>query len=376
MKRNERIKTKCNTLGKCLWIMTGIMLMLCFLTGCSMQPGTDAVFGGKNARTEKTQYQATFLDLFNTVTTVVGKAENEEVFTQQAQAVYDSLLYYHQLFDVYNDYEGVNNIKTINDQAGIAPVKVDAAIVEMLADCKEYYEQTNGRVNAAMGSVLYLWHTARNDSINDPVHAYLPETEKLKAAAEHTDMEKLVIDREASTVFLSDPDMRLDVGAIAKGWATQKAADEFAAKYPAEDGGFLISVGGNVCATGPKDANGTAWVIGIQKPDGDANEYLHTVYVKSGCVVTSGDYQRTYAVDGKQYHHIIDPDTLFPSAYWRSVTIICEDSGQADALSTALFLMDLESGQKLLKQYDAAAMWVNADGEIFYSPGFKDLIRT
>jgi len=350
--------------------------MLCFLTGCSMQPGTDAVFGGKNARTEKTQYQATFLDLFNTVTTVVGKAENEEVFTQQAQAVYDSLLYYHQLFDVYNDYEGVNNIKTINDQAGIAPVKVDAAIVEMLADCKEYYEQTNGRVNAAMGSVLYLWHTARNDSINDPVHAYLPETEKLKAAAEHTDMEKLVIDREASTVFLSDPDMRLDVGAIAKGWATQKAADEFAAKYPAEDGGFLISVGGNVCATGPKDAQGTAWVIGIQKPDGDANEYLHTVYVKSGCVVTSGDYQRTYAVDGKQYHHIIDPDTLFPSAYWRSVTIICEDSGQADALSTALFLMDLESGQKLLKQYDAAAMWVNADGEIFYSPGFKDLIRT
>lgn len=376
MKRNERIKIKYNTLGKCLWIMTGILFMVCFLTGCGIRQQTDGTLINTGAGTDKTQYQATFLDLFNTVTTIVGKAESEEGFRQQAQEIYDSLLYYHQLFDVYNDYEGVNNIKTINDQAGIAPVKVDSVIVEMLADCKKYYEQTNGRVNAAMGSVLFLWHEARNDSINDPAHAYLPEMEKLKAAAEHMDMEKLVIDREASTVFLSDPDMRLDVGAIAKGWAAQKAADACGAKYPAEDGGFLISVGGNVCATGPKDADGTAWVIGIQKPDGEANEYLHTVYVKSGCVVTSGDYQRTYAVDGKQYHHIIDPDTLFPSAYWRSVTIICEDSGQADALSTALFLMDLESGQKLLEQYDAAAMWVNAEGKIFYSPGFEDLIRT
>ena len=93
-------------------------------------------------------------------------------------------------------------------------------------------------------------------------------------------------------------------------------------------------------------------------------------------MVTSGDYQRTYMVDGKLYHHIIDPETLYPSEYWRSVTVVCDHSGWADALSTALFLLPLEEGQELLAQFDAKAMWVNADGEIFYSPGFQEMIRT
>ena len=93
-------------------------------------------------------------------------------------------------------------------------------------------------------------------------------------------------------------------------------------------------------------------------------------------MVTSGDYQRTYEVDGKLYHHIIDPDTLYPSQYWRSATIVCMDSGVADALSTALFLLDQESGQKLLDRYGAMAMWADKEGNLFYSPGFEDLIRT
>jgi len=81
-------------------------------------------------------------------------------------------------------------------------------------------------------------------------------------------------------------------------------------------------------------------------------------------------------VDGELYHHIIDPATLYPSTLWRSVTILCEDSGLADALSTALFLLPLEQGQKLLDQTGAMAMWVNRNGESFYSPGFENNIRT
>lgn len=317
---------------------------------------------------QQKQYTATFLTLFDTVTTIVGKAENEEIFRETAQQVHDELLVYHQLFDIYQEYEGIHNLKTVNDAAGIAPVKVDRKIVDLLLDCKTYWKSTERKVNAAMGSVLSLWHEAREDGIDDPENASLPDPEALQHAAQHTNFDDVLIDPAESTIFITDPELQLDVGAVAKGWA----AEQVALTAPE---GLLISVGGNVCATGPKDASGTPWVVGIQDPDG-GDSYLHTIYVTGGSVVTSGDYQRTYTVDGKAYHHIIDPETLYPSEYWRSVTIVCEQSGLADALSTALFLLPREEGQKLLDTYGAEAMWVDRDGTIWYSPGFEELIRT
>ena len=92
--------------------------------------------------------------------------------------------------------------------------------------------------------------------------------------------------------------------------------------------------------------------------------------------VTSGDYQRVYTVNGKQYHHIIEPTTCMPGQYWRSVTVVCADSGLADALSTALFLLPLEQGQALAQQCGAEVLWVNAAGEETMTPGFRDVIRT
>jgi thiamine biosynthesis lipoprotein len=220
-----------------------------------------------------------------------------------------------------------------------------------------------------MGSVLSLWHEARNEGINDPERAKLPDTEALKEAAKHCSFDTVIIDEEYSTVYLEDPQQRLDVGAIAKGWSTQKVCENL-------PDGFLVSVGGNVCASGPKPENNGSWVVGIQDPEGGADDYLHTIYVNQESVVTSGDYQRYYTVEGKEYHHIIDPETLYPALNWKAVSIICTDSGLGDALSTALFLLDREEGQKLLDKYDAQAMWVDQNGETYYSPGFKELIRT
>ena len=342
--------------------LAGVLLALTLLLiGCTgaQEPETQP---------EKKQYNATFLTLFDTVTTIVGKAESEDAFKAAAQSIHDELQKYHQLFDIYNDYEGVNNLKTVNDNAGTAPVKVDRAVIDLLTDCRAYYELTCGMVNPAMGSVLALWHEARDDGINDPVNAYLPDREKLEEAAAHMDLNAVIIDEAASTVYLPDPDMRLDVGAVAKGWSVQRVREN-------APEGLLISVGGNVCATGAKDDSGTPWVVGIQNPDG-GEEYLHTLYVTKNSVVTSGDYQRAYVVDGGLYHHIIDPETLYPSTYWRSVTILCEDSGLADALSTALFLLPLEAGQAVLDSVEAEAMWVDRDGNRFYSPGFEENIRT
>ena len=335
-----------------------VLLLSCLLlTGCAF-PGQ---------QTEK-RYTATFLTLFDTVTTIVGFDESEEAFSQKTQKIHDELLRYHQLFDIYNSYEGINNLKTLNDAAGGDPVVVDKSIIALLKSCKEYYALTGGRVNAAMGSVLKLWHDARSDGYDDPANAALPDEKALQEAAKHTDFDDVIIDEAASTVRIADPYLRLDVGAIAKGWATQRVAE----RMPA---GLLISVGGNVCATGPKDEKGTPWVVGIQDP-GNINENLHTLNITAGSVVTSGDYQRAYAVDGKLYHHIIDPDTLYPSTYWRSVTVVCGDSGLADALSTALFLLSREDGQALLDRCDAKALWVDGNGSIFYSPGFEAMIRS
>lgn len=334
-----------------------LLLLAVPLCGCT---------AGGNAPEQK-QYTATFLDLFDTVTTIVGRAESEETFRAQAQAIHDDLLEYHRLFDIYEEYEGISNLKTINDNAGLAPVQADARIIELLIDCREYCEATDGKVNAAMGSVLSLWHDARSEGIDDPANAHLPDEHALREAAQHADFSSVVIDEEAGSVYLADPQMKLDVGAIAKGWAAQKAAE----KAPS---GLLISVGGNVCATGPKDESGTPWVIGIQDPD--SSDFLHTIYLSEGSVVTSGDYQRAYAVDGTLYHHIIDPDTLYPARLWRAVTVVCADSGTADALSTALFLLPQEEGQALLDRYDAQAVWVAEGGEMLYSPGFEAMIRT
>ncbi len=334
------------------------LLALClFLTGCTpvlpVQPK---------------QFEASFLDVFDTITYIKGRAESKEAFQTVTDAMHTELLEYHQLFDIYNDYDGINNLKTVNDNAGIAPVPVDERILDLLTDCKTYYDATNGLVNAAMGSVLVLWHEAREAGFHDPVNAYLPDQDALEAAGLHTDLDALVIDAAAGTVYLTDPEARLDVGAIAKGWATQRVCDNAPA-------GLLVSVGGNVCATGAKDDRGTPWVVGVQDP-ADSASYLHTLEVTSGSVVTSGSYQRAYAVDGQLYHHIIDPDTLYPSQSWTSVTVYCQDSGLADALSTALFLAPLAEGRTMLEQFDAEAMWVAPDGTITMTDGFEEMIRT
>ena len=147
-----------------------IVLVMLLLTGCT------------NLRQEPdqlTQYNASFLTLFDTVTTIVGRYPSEKEFSEVTQAIHDELLEYHQLFDIYNDYDGLSNLKTINDNAGVAPVEVDSRIIDLLTDCKAYYELTGGKVNVAMGSVLNQWHVARNASINDPANAYTPNPDTL-----------------------------------------------------------------------------------------------------------------------------------------------------------------------------------------------------
>ena len=324
-----------------------LLSLALLLSGCAL-PG------------RQPQHTATYLDLFDTVTTVIGSGMTEADFNTHAARIREQLLRCHRLFDIYNSYDGINNLKTVNDRAGIAPVRVDPEIIALLLDCRAYYALTGEKVNVAMGSVLSLWHEARAQGLQEPETARLPDAVALQNAAAHCAFDSVIIDEAASTVFITDPETSLDVGAIAKGWAAQRAAETAPT-------GMLISVGGNVCATGPKTGN-TPWIIGIQDPDGDG--YLHTLRLTGGAVVTSGDYQRAYTVDGRQYHHIIDPDTQMPAAYWRSVTVFCGDSALADALSTALFLLPLAEGKALAESCGAQALWLDPQGNEYMTDRF------
>jgi len=219
-----------------------------------------------------------------------------------------------------------------------------------------------------MGLVLKIWHDYREEGINDPSAARVPSLQILQEASQHTDFTDLVIDEANQTVELRDPDMRLDVGAVAKGYATEQVT-QAAIKRGADH--LLLSVGGNVRAIGFRNDNAEPWRVGIENPDDQIEDYLTIVKVSDLSVVTSGVYERYYEVNGKSYHHIIDPDTLFPENRYLSVSIITHDSGLADILSTALFNMSLDEGKRLIESLgQTEALWCMPDGTLQESSGF------
>lgn len=318
------------------------------------------------------RFDATFLELFDTVTEIVAYTESRAEFEELARFIYDSLSEYHRLYNIYESYEGLSNIKTINENAGTSPVKVDKRIIDLLLFGKEMYKLTGGKVNIALGPVLKIWHEYRENGINNPESAKLPGQRELTDAAGHTDIDSIVIDTDNNTVFLEDKDMSLDVGAIAKGYAA-----ECVARLLKENGynDVLLSVGGNVRALGARD-DGTAWEVGIADPF-DKARTVNTVSLKDTSLVASGDYQRYYTVNGRRYHHIINPETLMPAEGFTAVSVISESSAVADALSTALFILPLDVGQKLIGGIpNTYAVWVMPDGSVKYSPGFEKITKS
>ncbi len=348
-------------------LLTALALCLGPLSGCASAPSA--------AGEEPRRYTAVFYDVFDTVTQVIAYCDSEEEFGAQMDALHADLVTYHQLYDIYNDYEGVNNIKTINDNAGIAPVKADEKILALLELSVELYEPTGGKLPVAMGSVLAVWHDYREaagETASDEDNA-LPTQAELERAAAHCDIGDLIIDRAAGTVYLADPEMRLDVGSVGKGYAVEQVCRAAQARGLTS---ASVSVGGNLRSIGVKPG-GAQWTGGIENPWDPSELYaagssiVAAVYCSDLALVTSGDYQRYYTVDGVRYHHIIDPDTLWPADYFTSVTILCPDSGLADCLSTGVFCMPLEEGLALIESLDGVeALWCTREGEVVRSSGF------
>lgn len=318
------------------------LLLLCLLccsllTACSPTP---------TARTE------TWYDCFDTFSSLTVYTDTQEQFDAYAAICRRELWDYHRLLDIYHTYDGLHNLKTVNDCAGSA-VTVDARLGAFLAFGKEICRLTEGKTNLALGRVTALWQEARTAGT-----PYLPRREQITEALSHTDLTCLTVSEDGTVVGLSDAAVRLDAGAIGKGYAAQKIAEALLA---ADCTSFLLNLGGNVLAYGAKP-DGSPWLVGITAPDSSALANA-TVPLHNAALVTSGSYQRYMTVDGVRYHHIIDPDSGYPDSTYFSVSVQCADSALADALSTALFCMRVEEGKALLAAIpSAAACWILTDG--------------
>ncbi len=321
------------------------------------------------AKTQKfTDYS---FDSFDTITTIIGFETEKAVFDENCVKIKKWLSEYHKLYDIYKSYDGIINLYTLNRSQGKS-LKVDSRIIDLLQYSKNLYQKTNGKLNIAMGSVLSIWHNYRDSGLKNPETATLPPKNDLHQAALHMNFDDVIIDITAQTVLIKDKELTLDVGAIAKGYAAQEVAKQMESAGMV---GYLLNIGGNI-KTVEKRPDGEKWTAGIENPNKQNDAaYIEKLKLDNGIsLVTSGSYQRFYTVNGKNYHHVIDSATLFPAEYFASVSVICEDSALADGLSTTLFCLSYEDGNKLLQSFENVhAIWVTNDGIKLYTDNFKSI---
>ncbi|MDR2530201.1 MAG: FAD:protein FMN transferase [Oscillospiraceae bacterium] len=295
-------------------------------------------------------YTAEYYDVFDTYTVIVSYG------SPVPPELHDELLRLHKLFDSFNAYPDLVNVKSIN-AAGGRELPAPAELLELLSLNVSFDQKSGGTTNVALGSVTALWKSAQETRT-------LPDESTLRNALTHTDSGGIYIDRSRwtereileSPIALTDPAASLDFGASAKGYAVN------AAGKLADSLGFVgtITVGGCVWTSKRMPEGKSVWTIAIQDPDGGIYQTIELLPGQSA--ETSGDYERYFELDGVRYHHIINPRTGYPSRQTdasgkalRSVTVVCEDTVSADLLATAMFV---EREDALLAEYGAHAYWI------------------
>lgn len=345
--------------------VTALLLLIC-LTGLA----------GCQAETQN-RYSGYFMDTFDTVITLIGYTDSREHFDQVLGQVEARFTELHEIFDKYHAYEGVNNLYTLNRQASQGPVTVGPDMMALLKQTLSWQSKFPGTVNIALGTVLGLWHDAREAALSDPANACLPTQAELEAAAAHTDSDSILLDEEAMTIFFTDPLVQLDLGAVAKGYAAERVVQEILLPQMPS---FILNAGGNVRAGDPPADGRKAWGIGIQDPAApiySASESKEVLYFADTSLVTSGTYQRFFEKDGVRYHHLISPVTLQPANACESVTIVTEDSFLADFLSTACFLLPYEESRALADSLPGVeALWIFADGSTAMTEGLIPMAKS
>lgn len=314
------------------------------------------------------RYSSAFAGAFDTVIQFTAYVNSKKEFDEYFSYLERRMTELSRQFDRFNEYEGIVNVHTINSSAGKQPVKVSEELYGLMKFSVEANYKTGGYVDVALGKVYSAW---KEFLLQPEVRPVPPDTKELLELSENSKISDIVLNDKASTVFLKNEGMVLDVGATAKGYAVELLEKELKQLGCTQ---FIINAGGNVYAGEyPDDNKKTTWSIGVQNPDKINNASVQNIAVVSLeniSAVTSGNYERYRVYNGKNYCHIINPKTLVPSEEFSSVTVITPSSAMADVYSTALFCMPYAEGKALADREGLAVFWIFPNGEKAYTDSF------
>ena len=309
--------------------------MVVTLNGCTVPP-----------KSESLTMNGTY---FDTVVQIEVWGADQEIMEHCRQMCED----YEQMLSATIETSEISRI----NNAGGEPVEVSDETAGLIEEGIKYGDISDGRFDITIAPATDLWNFTDNEE------KILPDPDELAEAVTHIDYHCIKV--EGNTVTLTDPEARIDLGGIAKGYIADRLKE-----YLKDEGieHALIDLGGNMLTLGRR-YDGNDFRIGIQKPFADTGTAMAVVSVNDKSVVTSGDYERYFEKDGVIYHHILDPDTGYPVQNdLDQVTIISDQSVDGDALSTTCFAMGLEDGLELIRSLDGIeAVFVTKDGEMHTS---------
>ena len=279
-------------------------------------------------------------------------------------ATEETLSEFKRIETLTNQFDENSQISQINKSAGKAPVVVDKDVIEMIKIATERSQKLSGALDITIGPLTKLWSIGKNGD-------FIPRDDEIAELLNLVDYKLIVIDENKNTVFLPKENMSLDLGAVAKEYATLKMYNILKQRGIKS---ALINSGGNIRTLGLKP-DGNPWRIGIQDPR-DPDKIAASITLSPwNMLETSGDYQRFFEKDGIRYSHILNPKTGKPANEVMSVTVISNSENNNYMLATSLFVLGPEKGKELIKQFPGAeAVWITNKKEIITTDGLKNSI--
>lgn len=250
-----------------------------------------------------------------------------------------------------------SEISKINRGAGVAPVVVSKETFAIVQRAKGYSERLNGLFDVSIGPVSDLW------GFNGDGDVQVPDQKVLDQQRDLVDFRAIVLDSVQTTIFVRHKGAKIDLGAIAKGYAIDRGVASLKAQGVRH---FLLNAGGDIYVSGMKDAQ-TAWRVGVKHPR-HLQDLVARFHLKDYAVATSGDYERFKMIAGHRYHHILDPRTGYPGTLSQSATVLAPTAEEADVLATYLFLGGADEALKQI--VDIPFLIVGVDGVARYNDAF------